>query len=445
MLSRSTPWKQTAIKETQITDSQGQSEFSITVYRARWVCPGDQPAIADGAIVVNNLEILSVGCFSRALDSVSMSNCQVIDLGEGVIIPGLVNTHTHLEFSDLEYPLGQPGINFTDWIRLIVSRRIESNQETGTTGSMNRKIAAIQRGIEESSESGVWAIGEIATMPVELDDYRNRPANMLLMCFLEQLGRDETAIPTREADLDAFFNQRGWVGSSPIQIGASPHAPYSVAPNLLRQICRQANAANRPVAMHLAETLAEREFVDHQTGEFVSLLQDFGVWNPGSPDSVLSIGETLKVLSSVPLSLIVHGNYLSDCELDFVSSCSERMSVAFCPRTHHFFGHSAYPLEKMLKRKINICLGTDSRASNPDLDLFEEAKFVANSFSRVDPRLILKMATLNGAHALGVTQAYGSLIAGKKPAMCLVTHPGADSGDSPFDWMFDRDSKCAPL
>ena len=93
--------------------------------------------------------------------------------------------------------------------------------------------------------------------------------------------------------------------------------------------------------------------------------------------------------------------------------------------------------------------GTDSRASNPDLDLFKDAKHVASSFSSLDPQVILRMATLNGATALGVSQSYGSITVGKKPALSFITHPDSGSRDlpreSPFDWLFEQASNCAPL
>lgn len=369
----------------------------------------------------------------------------MVDLGDGAIIPGLVNAHTHLEFSDLGHPLGRPGINFTDWIRLIVTQRNESNQESNSKGLTTKKTAAIESGIDESFASGVWAIGEIATLPCQPYAYQNRRRHMALTCFLEQLGRDESTLDQKRNELTDFFAKKSDRKLCDVQFGSSPHAPYSVSPSLLQQICQQSASAGRPIAMHLAETMIERELLEHRTGDFVSLLKDFGVWESASFENRMSIRKTLEVLASAPTSLIVHGNYLNDSELDFVAANAERMSIAFCPRTHHFFGHSAYPLEKMLKRRINVCLGTDSRASNPDLDLLSEAKHIANSFSRLDSRLILEMATLNGAIALGIAQKYGTLTAGKKPALSFIAHPDANSNQSPFEWMFDIESKCSSL
>ena len=409
------------------------------------MCAADRPPIADGAVIVDENEILTVGQFSTAQKTVSMNQAQILDLGDGAIIPGLVNAHTHLEFSDLEQPLGQPGISFTDWIRKIVGRRNESNQESDLGGQTNKKSRAIKLGIEESRASGVWAIGEISTLPYQRSQYQGLRSNMTMLCFLEQLGRDETTFNQKRIELEKFLQQPSPTDNTAVHFGCSPHAPYSVAPGLLNQMCRQSVAAGRPVAMHLAETLIERELIEHQTGEFVALLQDYGVWNPDSFNNGLSIAETIEVLASAPRSLIVHGNYLSDTELDIVAGNSDRQSIVFCPRTHDFFRHSVYPLEKMLERNINVCLGTDSRASNPDLDLFKEAKHVASSFSQLDPKLIFKMATLGGAIALGINHSHGNLAVGKTLALSFVSHPNAATDQSPFEWMFDIKSTCTPL
>lgn len=421
----------------------------FTVYHASWVCPVDQPPIANAAVTVNERSILSVGRFADAFDSISRSQCKVIDLGVGAIIPGLVNAHSHLEFSDLEQPLGRPGIDFTDWIRLVVSRRQNSSQDSNLQTTSSNKSSAIERGINESLESGVWAIGEIATLPLELDHYRRHQQDrstpdMLLTCFLEQLGRDDSSLDQKRSELDSFFRQHPDANSC-LRLGSSPHAPYSVAPNLLRQICQQSTSAGLPLAMHLAESLSERELLEKQTGRFVSLLQDFGVWDPASFQSGFSIGEIIRIISHAPLSLIVHGNYLSAQELDIVAASSNRMSIVFCPRTHHFFQHSDYPIEQILLRGINICLGTDSRASNPDLDLHSESKHVANSFPYLDADRILAMATINGATALGISQDYGSITQGKRPALSFISHPDAGSVGPPSQWMFDTQSTCSPL
>jgi cytosine/adenosine deaminase-related metal-dependent hydrolase len=383
-----------------------------------------------------------VGKFQQAPTSAS-STTPVVDLGDGTIVPGFVNAHTHLEFSELEQPIGEKGIEFTQWIRLVVAQRGAVNDSLG-------KAKAIQRGLTESMESGTSAIGEIATLPFESTHYSNSDG-LLKVVFLEQLGRGSETSQVKQKELEDFFAEgQGMLSNasnaiSNFSLGASPHAPYSVGQDLLRQMITQSIAHQRPLAMHLAETKAEREFIENTSGPFVDLMKDFGIWDPKNYSNQLSIFETLALLSSAPAALIVHGNYLSTEELDFIAEQSARLSIAFCPRTHDFFGHDTYPIAEILDRKINLCLGTDSRASNPDLNLMREMQQISQSFPHLDPQLILKMGTLNGAIALGLTESHGTLEIGKSAMMNFVTHPDAANGKLPWDWMFDGDATCQPI
>ena len=420
--------------------SAESSSTQRRIFRSKWVCPVDQPPIENGAVVVSENRIQEVGKFK----SISHDSDNVIDLGQGALIPGLVNAHTHLEFSNIETPLGHPGIRFTDWIRLIVSCRNKANQDDTNQGDTNHsnKMQRIKRGIEESVRAGVSAIGEIATAPFRVEDYSS-DSPICLVTFLEQLGRDVDSFPDKRIELDAHFSLKG--ENEGHTFCASPHAPYSVHPELLKQICEQARTQNRSVAMHIAETIAERELLEHRTGDFVELLKDFGVWNPETFASGCSILETLQTLSQVSNVLLIHGNYLSDIELNFIASQSKTMSVVFCPRTHRFFGHSKYPLEKLRKRNINVAVGTDSRASNPDLDLFEELKLIADSFPGIGIGQILKMGTFNGAKALGCERKLGSISIGKEAAFSFIESDASSTDASLERWIFSPESICRPV
>ena len=408
------------------------------VYRSKWVFPVDQPPIENGMVVVSNRTIEEVGQFN----SVSHSASDVVDLGEGALIPGLVNAHTHLEFSKLEKPLGEPGIRFTDWIRLIVGCRSKANENA------TPKTSSIQRGLNESFESGVWTIGEIATAPFLLKDYL-LPEEMQMAIFLEQLGREDSTFEHKRTELDSFLRgdstSDSGSESSDFKFCASPHTPYSVHPKLLEQICDQARIQNRAVAMHVAETREELDLLRNRTGDFVDLLKDFGVWKPETFDEQCSILKTLKTLAQVPRSLIIHGNYLNGQELDFVASQAKTMSVVFCPRTHNYFGHEDYPLNQMRRRNINVAVGTDSRASNPDLRLYEELKFIANHFPELPVEEILKMGTEFGAQALGCIDRLGSITVGKRAALSFIEPDESMLDANPADWIFAENSICRPI
>jgi cytosine/adenosine deaminase-related metal-dependent hydrolase len=162
------------------------------------------------------------------------------------------------------------------------------------------------------------------------------------------------------------------------------------------------------------------------------MLKTMGVWRAeayGNYESILAI---LEKLSECESSLVVHGNYLNASELDFVAANRERMSIVFCPRTHAYFDHARYPLKEMLERGINVAVGTDSRASNPDLDLGRELAEIRGRHPEVAPETILRMGTTGGAIALGLDQSFGSLAEGHI-ARFSVRH--AVDTSSPYAWL----------
>ncbi len=403
-------------------------------FRAAWVIPGNQSPIRNGVVTVADDTITEVKAYDAACPPVNL-----VDLGHGAIIPGLVNAHTHLEFSDLKQPLGQPGIEFTQWVRQVVAVRANSTE-------LKRK--AIGQGLAESLAAGVCCIGEIATTPVNLNQYQSHgdgttPCPINTVVYFEQLGRSP------EQFAEKLTHTIGFLANPElprVQKGLSPHAPYSVHPSLLQSLCDSARLANVPIAMHIAETREELELLDSQSGPFVSLLKDFGVWDSSSFLPPRSILELLQILSEAPRALIVHGNYLTDLEIAFIAENREHMSVVFCPRTHHYFQHRSYPLEKMLHAGLCVAIGTDSRASNPDLNLFNELKFLRINFPQISPLQVLKLGTRNGANALGYEHQFGSIETGKAAALNIVRPANARmADDDSFEWLFDDSTTCAPL
>ena len=387
-------------------------------YRASWVLPVAGPPIAEAAVVINTKgKIVFVGPRTQ------MPACDVVeDFSGHAILPGLINAHTHLEFSDLKEPIGQPGMEFTQWISAVVACRRNQNQ------TAENKIAAIESGLRQCCAHGVAAVGEIATMPMTASPYAQE-SDCLVTVFQEMLGADQNDYDSKFAELAGNRNALNALG---ITEAISPHAPYSVPPTLLERLVSAAESTNAAVAMHLAETTAEREFVQHRSGPFLEMLKQFGVWRPdmyAAEDSILNI---LQTLSRTPRALIIHGNYLKPNEMDFIGSMKQKMSIVFCPRTHRYFRHDAYPINGILERGINLALGTDSRASNPDLNLMSELKEIRQRFPEIARETILKMGTLNGAMALGVENHLGTLEQGKAGRFCVAKL--LDAAD-PYSWL----------
>lgn len=378
------------------------SSFTL---RARWVLPIDRPPLEGGFVSIAD------GVIS-AVEAHGAGESPVVDLGDVVLLPGLVNAHTHLEFSGLPRPLGSPGMSLPAWIRSVIADRGRGNRDAA---------AAIAAGLRESQAAGVVAIGEIATSPAAYYALDGMPQTLL---FQEAIGFSAGRVDSVYGEMEQRLTAAGELA------GVSPHAPYTVHPRLLERLVELATTRGLPVAMHLAESPEELQLLASGAGPFRELLEERSMWDDAAIPRGTRPLDYLRRLAAAPRSLAIHGNYLDDEEIAFAASHRDSMSVVFCPRTHAYFGHTAYPLPKMLNAGVRVALGTDSRASNPDLSVLNEVRFAAKAFPAIDPGRLLAMATLEGAAALGWGNEYGSLSVGKRTD--LVSVPCGDDRQDPY-------------
>jgi len=140
----------------------------------------------------------------------------------------------------------------------------------------------------------------------------------------------------------------------------------------------------------------------------------------------------LRMLAEAPRALVIHGNFLDEEERAFIAAKKVRISLVYCPRTHAYFRHPPYPLAETLTAGVRVALGTDSRASNPDLNLLAEIRFVARNYPTINPQAILRMGTLSGAEALGREKQAGSITPGKLANLIAIPLP-AEVRDKPAD------------
>lgn len=435
--------------------------YPSKTYRARWVWSAGL-WVEDGRVTVAGRRIISVGTERIAGE---------IDLGDRLILPGLVNAHTHLEFSGLSAPLPYD-TTFASWIRNVVHWR---RAQTDSSAQV-----AIELGLVESAQAGVTLLGEIATRhwdaPTALEmseaDPSRPPAHSpQLVVFREVLGLQPEALQPQRADAcrhlivgatrpgegDAPAEPRTGEGASsqprlggslacpslasPANdwqpnwtAGLSPHAPYSVSRELFAEVLDLASQSRCPVAMHLAETREELELLAAGTGPFVELFTEWGLWSPGQRAAFRSPREVLQQLSVLPRVLVIHGNYLTPEELNDLTG-KDQFSVVYCPRTHSYFQHERYPLAELLKRGIRVALGTDSRASNPNLSLLSEVRHVAQQHPEIAPSSLLEMATRHGAEALGLGNVVGRIAPGLRADFCIL--PMKPGIRDPFEAVLD--------
>jgi cytosine/adenosine deaminase-related metal-dependent hydrolase len=330
---------------------------------------------------------------------------EILDLGPVALLPGLVNAHTHLEFSHLRRPLGEAGMPLVDWIRLVIAERGRGAGDAAVSTAT---------GLKESMNCGVTTLGEITQGYTAA--YANAAVDLTLL--LEAIGfsraRAESAFAAIRERLAALEVQPG------VRLGLSPHAPYTVSPDLLRRLVKLARERDMPVAMHLAESAEELGLLASGAGPFQQLLEERGMWDAAAIPRGSRPMDYLRTLAEAPRALVIHGNYLTEDERSFLAANAARMSLVYCPRTHAYFAHPPYPLTDLLAAGVRVALGTDSRASNPDLHMLAEMQFVAAEYPVIDPHEVLRMGTLSGAEALGRSADVGSITPGKQANLVAV-------------------------
>jgi len=377
--------------------------------RCRWLVPMTRPAVEDGWLRVERGRIVALG--RRAPPG---GRGQVVDLGDAIVLPGLVNAHTHLEFSDFAEPLDARG-GLPAWIRQVVAAR---RDRIGASDAEARSVAAIQRGLAESARSGVTSIGEIATSVPEHAYAGPGPA---VRVFREGLGLRPGAaagvLGGMAADLDGLM-------SAGVAAGISPHAPYSVTAALGRRLLAEAGRRRLPVAMHLLESDAETELFASGGGPFRRLLDELGAWDAAAPPGLLPPAEWISRLARAPRGIVVHATHIArdEAALARLARHRDRLAVAVCPRTTRAISGMLPPLALLRDAGIRVAIGTDSRASNPDLSVLAECRVLVEA-GLVSPNEALEMATLHGAWALGFERHAGRLAHGRPADLAILRPP----------------------
>ena len=368
-------------------------------FTARWVFPVSGPPLAGGTVTVRGDRIEAVE--PRGIRTPDE------DLGNAALIPGLVNPHTHLDLSGARglIPPTDPD-HFTDWLRGVIAfRRTRTPEQTQ---------ADIRTGLAECLRFGTTLLGDIASEGASWDALAVAPTRAVV--FRELIGLTDERYSTENRNLLRW--RQSHANTPTCLTAASPHAPYSVHSALIRALAWN----GWTLTIHLAESPDEIELLEHQTGPFREFLEALGVWHPAN--IAQSMRWVLWRTRRSPNALLAHCNYLPpDTKL------KPNQSVVYCPRTHAAFGHPPHPFRDFLARGVRVCLGTDSLASNPDLDILAEARFVRSRYPDFPGEQLLRMVTLSGAEAIGWSDETGTLEPGKSADFVAVPLPDADAPD----------------
>jgi len=387
----------------------------MKILAAKYVLPIASDPIPDGAIAIDGGLIAAVG--TRSEISGEFPSATIDDLGEAAILPGMVNCHSHLEITAMRGSLDRFEHDFYTWLITLTKLRGE------VLNVADLEIAAIA-GALEGAQAGVTCFGDIGRFGrAGLNALKTVGLRGVLFQETDFSADGRTASEDFERLKDKFLKLRD-EDTDLVEVGISPHAPYTVSRELFEKIARFALDENVKTTIHAAESPEEDELMRRGTGFFTTVYEKFGVeWKSPLCSSVEFLSQT-GVLESRPL--LAHCITVSDIDIETIAASGA--SIAHCPKSNAKFGHGYAPFERLIDAGIAVGLGSDSVATNNTCDLLEEARFASFSSRNRADRIrfisageVLEAATLGGAKALGLDHKIGSLERGKQADIAVIS------------------------
>ena len=371
-----------------------------TAYHADWVLPVASSAIADGAIVVEGSVIQYVGPSSGAQADTH------VHLGRSILMPGLVNAHTHLELTAMRGFLD--GLDFRKWLGTLTAAR-HALFDAATT------LDSATFGIHEGLLSGITTFADCGSNVAPLAAMR--ATGVRGIGYIETFGPDPLARDDSMRMLQDTVNAERRCDSSLVRTGVSPHAPYTVSAPLFRAVADWARGEQLPLAVHVSESAAEVAFVRDGSGPFADRLRERNIAVNASGKSPVQWLADAGVLGRN--TLLIHGVQMDDA--DVRTAAESESALVHCPISNAKLGHGIAPLDRFLAHGLRVGLGTDSVASNNRMDILGEARMAVLALSiragipdALSAPAALELATLGGARALGLAPDVGSLEVGKQ-------------------------------
>jgi len=370
---------------------------------ADWVLPVGRPPIRNGGVLVNGASIVGIG-HAEELAKVGLRGPRH-DFPGCVVMPGLVNAHTHLAMSCLKDVV--PPMAFHDWIaRVPVAFRALSDDDIA---------ASISYGAHRAVASGTTVVGDIAYGPESLAVCAD--CGLGGMFYWEVLGMSVDELAQRLYELE-YPSDPGTGCSRRYRCGLSPHAVYTSGPDLLRATRKIAAGQGAGFALHVAESAAETELLRTGGGPLADVAARLAQGFTPPTSSPVSYLDCLGVLED---AIAVH--MVRVLPTDIPRLARLRTRVVLCPRSNRYLQNGTAPAWRFERAGIPLALGTDSLASNTDLDLFEEARALRDCEPRFDAHRLIEMMTAGGAGVLGMDDAFGTLEQGKQADLVAYRVP----------------------
>jgi cytosine/adenosine deaminase-related metal-dependent hydrolase len=369
-------------------------------YHARWVLPITQPPIEKGTVVENNGLITYVGPRAGAPDG------DDYELGESILLPGLINTHTHLELTAMRGFL--ENCHFAQWIdKLRQSRNAVLNDEM--------LLDSARLGIIEGVEAGITTYADTCSTGVAMTAMRELGVRGVM--YQEVFGPDPSHADAAMRDLEQRIAKLEADQTDLLSLGVSPHAPYTVSDKLYELAAHFAHERALPLAMHIAESDPEIALVERAHGDFADRLRARGISVTVRARSPIELLERRGALERG--ALLIHCVRVDHTDIGIM--VTNGCAVAHCPASNAKFGHGIAPLLPLVAAGLRVGFGSDSVASNNRMDILDEARLAVlihraatQQHDAFGAHQALELATMGGARALGIDSRVGSLEVGKE-------------------------------
>ncbi|MEP6685571.1 MAG: amidohydrolase family protein [Verrucomicrobiota bacterium] len=402
-----------------VTDRRYSREMII---RARTVVTMAREPIENGAVAIDGATITGVGTFREIA---AEHTGEILDLGEQALLPGLINAHCHLDYTMLRGQI-PPQPSFTDWIRQINACKAAFSEKDYR--------ASIAEGFAEAKRFGTTSIINLEALPRLIGEFKCSPIRAWWCPEMIDVRERTAAAEILDVERRGLRLRQDPAGG----FGLAPHALYTASSSLYRQCSDLALRDNLLLTTHLAESHEEMEMFRDGCGPLFDFMKAIG-------RPMEDCGRTTPLallLSREKLDqrwIIAHLNELTENDFDLLAD--ERFHIAHCPRSHRHFGHAAFALDRLRSLGFNICLGTDSLASNSSLSLFDEMRELQKVAPSLSPRDLLEMVTTNPASALGQAKSLGRVRAGYLAD--LISLPLSVSGGDPLEQVVAFDEPVA--
>ncbi len=370
----------------------------ISYYSADYIIPVSSEPIPNGVVGVDS-DSQIVGIYDR-LSVPPQSRVQKL---QGVLIPGFVNAHCHLELSHMlgKIPVHTGLVNF---IGQVVQNRMQDEE-------------VIQQAMKQADEymyqQGIQAVGDHVNTTIS--EYIKKNSKILYHTFVEIISlREEEHMQNIDDARDVEFH------FDHTHASITPHAPYSCSKSLFKTF-KNSIQSNNIISIHNQESEEENKLFRYKTGDFLKFYDKMGIpLDTIKAQARNSIQSYLNLLPKENKTMLVHNTFTSVKDIDFIRRMGRKVTMCLCPNANLYIEKSLPKVDLLNDNQVSLAIGTDSLASNHTLSILDELKVLHKHFPKLDFLNTIKWATINGASALNLDHKIGTIEVGKSPGLVLL-------------------------